>query len=80
MLSQVDSNLWQDLISELKTLQQVFGIAEEPKECTEVEEEISELEALIMSAGIPEDEHSQRALLFLERELAQKKAELRRLQ
>ncbi len=40
----------------------------------ETPEEIQELEELIAAAGEPEDEHSLRALTYLQTELARKRA------
>lgn len=40
----------------------------------ELDEEIQELEDLIAAAGEPEDEHSMRALTYLQTELARKRA------
>ncbi len=68
---------WNDLVAELELLEAyiplVGGIEDEREE---IEEEIEDLEQLIAAAGEPEDEHSMRALTFLQTELAAKRAML----
>ena len=66
---------WNDLVDELKQLEAFFPIlGGGVEERDEIEEEIEELEELIAAAGEPEDEHSLRALTFLQTELARKRA------
>ena len=65
---------WNDLVEELKQLEAFFpllGGAHDDRD--ELEEEVQELEELIAAAGEPEDEHSLRALTFLQTELARKR-------
>lgn len=64
---------WNDLVEELKQLEAYFPILGEGNEQDELEEEIQELEDLIAAAGEPEDEHSMRALTFLQTELVRKR-------
>ena len=73
MGSSVPSEGWNALVDELKTLEAFFPLLGSPGEQDEVLEEIAELEELIAAAGIPDDEHSQRALAFLNTELARKR-------
>ena len=70
---------WNALVDELKTLEAFFPLLGSPGEQDEVLEEIAELEELIAAAGIPEDEHSQRALAFLHEDLARKRRLLERV-
>ena len=70
---------WNALVDELKTLEAFFPLLGSPGEQEEVLEEMAELEELIAAAGIPEDEHSQRALAFLHEELARKRRLLERV-
>jgi hypothetical protein len=65
---------WNDLVEELKQLEAYFPLLGSENERDELEEEIQELEELIAAAGEPEDEHSMRALTFLQTELARKRA------
>ncbi|MGE0487261.1 MAG: hypothetical protein AB7Q81_24115 [Gammaproteobacteria bacterium] len=65
---------WNDLVEELKQLEAYFPLLGGDNERDELDEEIEELEQLIASAGEPEDEHSMRALTFLQTELARKRA------
>ncbi len=65
---------WNDLVEELKQLEAFFPILGADNEREELEEEIQELEDLIAAAGEPEDEHSMRALTFLQTELVRKRA------
>ena len=67
---------WNDLVEELKQLESFFPLLGADNERDELEEEVQELEALIAAAGEPEDEHSLRALSFLQTELARKRAML----
>jgi len=68
-----------DLVDELRQLETFFPMLGISGEREELEEEVSELEELIRAAGIPEDEHSQRALTYLQAELARKRGFLARL-
>lgn len=70
---------WNDLVEELKQLEAFFPILGADDEREELEEEVLELEALIATAGEPEDDHSLRALTFLQTELVRKRALLDRL-
>ena len=65
---------WNDLVEELKQLEAFFPILGADNEREELEEEVQELEDLIAAAGEPEDEHSMRALTFLQTELVRKRA------
>ncbi len=67
------SDGWKDLVDELKQLESFFPILGGVDQREEIEEEIEELEQLIAAAGEPEDEHSMRALTFLQTELARKR-------
>lgn len=70
------SDGWNDLVDELKQLETFFPLLGSSAERDELEEEVEELVALIANAGEPEDEHSMRALTFLQTELARKRAML----
>jgi hypothetical protein len=74
MAPQAISEGWVDLVDELKLLETFFPQLGISSEHDELEEEVSELEQLISTAGIPEDEHSMRALTFLQAELAKKRS------
>ena len=63
-----------DLVEELKQLEAFFPLLGSENERDELDEEIEELEQLIASAGEPEDEHSMRALTYLQTELVRKRA------
>lgn len=63
-----------DLVEELKQLEAYFPLLGSASEQDELDEEIEELEQLIGSAGEPEDEHSLRALTYLQTELLRKRA------
>ncbi len=76
MRSGTRSEGWNDLVEELKQLESFFPLLGADNERDELEEEVQELEALIAAAGEPEDEHSLRALSFLQTELARKRAML----
>jgi len=65
---------WNDLVEELKQLEAYFPLLGAENEREELDEEIQELEELIAAAGEPEDEHSMRALTYLQTELARKRA------
>ena len=76
MRSGTRSEGWNDLVEELKQLESFFPLLGTDNERDELEEEVQELEELIAAAGEPEDEHSLRALTFLQTELARKRAML----
>lgn len=67
---------WNDLVEELKQLEAYLPLVGNADEREEIEEDIEDLEQLIAAAGEPEDEHSMRALTFLQTELARKRAML----
>lgn len=79
MTPKVLSEGWNDLVQELKQLENFFPMLGIAGERDELQEEVVELEALISAAGIPEDEHSQRALMFLRAELSKKRGFLSNL-
>lgn len=79
MTSKAASEGWNDLVDELKQLETFFPMLGIAGEREELQEEVSELEELISAAGIPEDEHSQRALMYLQAELSRKRNFLTRL-
>lgn len=79
MTAHIASQGWMDLVDELKQLEGFFPMLGISAEREELEEEVGELESLIAAAGIPEDEHSQRALTFLRAELARKREFLSKL-
>ena len=70
------SERWNDLAEELKQLEAYFPNRGVEADRDEIEEEIQDLEELIAAAGEPEDEHSLRALTFLQTELVRKRAML----
>ena len=76
MRSGTRSEGWNDLVEELKQLESFFPLLGTDNERDELEEEVQELEELIAAAGEPEDEHSLRALTFLQTELARKRSML----
>ena len=65
-----------DLVDELRQLESFFPILSTEDEAADIHEEIRDLESLIRTAGEPEDEHSMRALAYLQTELARKRAML----
>ena len=76
MRSGTCSEGWNDLVEELKQLESFFPLLGGHDEREELEEEVQELEELIAAAGEPEDDHSRRALTYLQAELARKRAML----
>ncbi len=76
MRSGTYSEGWNDLVEELKQLESFFPLLGADTDRDELEEEVQELEELIAAAGEPEDEHSLRALSFLQTELVRKRAML----
>ena len=79
MAARIPSEGWKDLVEELQQLEAYFPLLGVADEREELEEEIAELEELIKAAGEPEDQHSQRALSFLQGELQRKKSMLEKL-
>ena len=79
MRTAAKSEGWNDLVEELKQLEAYFPILGAENELDDLHEEVQELEELIAAAGEPEDEHSMRALSFLQTELARKRAMLDRM-
>jgi hypothetical protein len=69
----VISEGWSDLVEELKQLETFIPVLGNDDDREEIEEEIEDLQKLITTAGEPEDEHSMRALTFLQTELARKR-------
>ncbi|MEM7468799.1 MAG: hypothetical protein AAF387_18175 [Pseudomonadota bacterium] len=67
-----------DLVDELRQLESFFPLLSTADEADDIQEEIRDLESLIRTAGEPEDEHSMRALAYLQTELARKRAVLDR--
>ena len=70
------SERWNDLVEELKQLEVYFPNLGVEADGEELEEEVQDLEELIAAAGEPDDEHSMRALTFLQTELARKRTML----
>ena len=70
------SERWNDLVEELKQLEAYFPNLGVEADGEELEEEVQDLEGLIAAAGEPDDEHSMRALTFLQTELARKRGTL----
>ncbi len=73
MTPKTTSEGWNDLVQELKQLETFFPLLGSFGEQDELHDEVLELEELISAAGIPEDEHSQRALIYLRAELSKKR-------
>jgi hypothetical protein len=67
---------WNDLVEQLKQLEMFFPALAEQDTRDQLEDEVQELEALIAAAGEPADEHSMRALTFVQTELARKRSML----
>ena len=70
------SERWSDLVEELKQLEAYFPNLGVETDRDEIEGEVQDLEELIAAAGEAEDEHSLRALTFLQTELLRKRAML----
>ncbi len=70
------SERWSDLVEELKQLEAYFPNLGTETDRDEIEAEVQDLEELIAAAGEAEDEHSLRALTFLQTELVRKRAML----
>ena len=79
MKANTTSEGWNDLVQELKQLETFFPMLGISGERDELHDEVLELEELITAAGIPEDEHSQRALTYLRSELTKKRDFLSKL-
>jgi uncharacterized protein YdcH (DUF465 family) len=65
---------FRDLVDELKQLEDFFPLLGAVDEREELEDDVRELEQLVAVAGEPADEHSMRALAYLQTELARKRA------
>ncbi len=65
-----------DLVDELRQLESFFPLLSTADEAEDIQDEIRDLESLIRTAGEPEDEHSMRALAYLQTELARKRTML----
>ncbi len=70
------SERWSDLVEELKQLEAYFPKLGPEADRDELEEEVQDLEELLAAAGESDDEHSIRALTFLQTELARKRSML----
>ena len=68
------SQVRNELVEDLEQLETYFPLLGAATERDDLEEEIEELEALIAAAGEADDEHSMRALTFLQIELARKRS------
>lgn len=67
-----------DLVTELRQLESFFPLLSTADDAEDIQEEIRDLESLVRTAGEPEDEHSMRALAYLQTELARKRVLLDR--
>jgi len=76
MAAQVLSEGFHDLVNELRQLESFFPLLSTADDAEDIQEEIRDLESLVRTAGEPEDEHSMRALAYLQTELARKRAAL----
>lgn len=81
MAAKMMSEGFGDLVEELKQLEDFFpllGAVDDHGEFEDedLEDDVRELEQLVAVAGEPKDEHSQRALAYLQVELARKRARL----
>ena len=74
MTAHVMSEGFKDLVQELQQLEDFFPMLDAVADKKVLTEDVRELELLIASAGEPADEHSLQALLFLQTELARKRA------
>ena len=79
MAAQMMSEGFHDLVDELRQLEEFFPMISAVDDRDDIEDEIRDLESLILTAGEPEDEHSMRALTYLQTELARKRAMIDRL-
>ncbi len=76
MAAQALSEGFHDLVNELRQLESFFPLLSTADDAEDIQEEIRDLESLVRTAGEPEDEHSMRALAYLQTELARKRAVL----
>jgi len=81
MAAKMMSEGFADLVDELKQLEDFFPLLGAVDDHGEFEDEdladdIRDLEQLLAVAGEPNDEHSMRALAYLQTELARKRARL----
>ena len=81
MAAKMMSEGFADLVDELKQLEDFFPLLGAVDDHGEFEDEdlaedVRELEQLLAVAGEPNDEHSMRALAYLQTELARKRARL----
>lgn len=81
MAAKMMSEGFGDLVEYLKQLEDFFpllGAIDDHAEFDEadLEDDVRELEQLLAVAGEPRDEHSMRALAYLQTELARKRARL----
>ena len=81
MTAKIMSDAFRDLADELNQLEDFFpllGAVDDHGdfESEDLEEDIRELELLVAAAGEPKDEHSVRALVYIQTELARKRARL----
>ena len=74
MAAKLMSEGFRDLVDELKQLEDFFPLLGAVDERDELEDDVRELEQLVAVAGEPADEHSMRALAYLQTELARKRA------
>jgi uncharacterized protein YdcH (DUF465 family) len=74
MAAKLMSEGFRDLVDELKQLEDFFPLLGAVDEREELEDDVRELEQLVAVAGEPADEHSMRALAYLQTELARKRA------
>jgi hypothetical protein len=81
MAAKMMSDGFGDLVENLRQLEDFFpllGAVDDHAEFddADLEDDIRDLEQLVAVAGEPRDEHSQRALAYLQTELARKRARL----
>ncbi len=76
MAAKVMSEGFGDLVDQLKQLEDFLPLLGGLDDREELEDEVRELEQLVGLAGEPKDEHSMRALAYLQTELAHKRARL----
>lgn len=74
MAARMMSEGFTDLVDELKQLEEFLPLLGSMDDREELEDDVRELEQLIAVAGEPADEHSMRALAYLQTELARKRA------
>jgi hypothetical protein len=76
MAAHAFSEGFHDLVDELRQLESFFPLLSTADDADDIQDEIRDLESLVRTAGEPEDEHSMRALAYLQTELARKRASL----